>query len=526
MDTKSLINIMKNKLFLSSFAFLSMNNNIMQKKSMHFLNDFLNPQSIAILGANNQYTTFGTFLLMNIISNGYKRNIYPIHLKLDKVLGRKAYKNIADVPEVPDLVIIVLPPKIVPQVFRECGEKGVKNMVVISGGFREVTGYKENNLTEEICEIAKNYGMRFTGPNCFGFYNAWIDPANGQIFNMMVFAKQRKPGKFSLASQSGTMTSHIFGDVENHDVDIGKTISVGNEANMDLVDFLEYFKEDENTNAIGLYIEEIKRGQKFIEVAKEITPKKPIVAIYAGGSGAANRAIGSHTGSMAGNSKIFDAMVKETGIIKTPYVQEFLDLAGILSKDEVIYPKGNRLGIITNSGGPGAMIANNAERKGLIVPELSSKLQDKFGKMMAHTASYKNPIDLTFDMNIFNLYVNIPKTLMRSGEVDAIIIYGIFGFKERLSFIDESSEVGKYIEMPEQMNENDLNNMDKLFIEPIMKVSKKHSIPIFYINPESYANEWSNTIRGYGANVFKLWDRPVNALAKLCEYAEYRRTHS
>ena len=492
--------------------------------STHFLKDFLNPQSVAIYGANNQYTTFGTFTLMHIITDGYKRIIYPIHLKLDKVLGRKAYKNIADVPEVPDLVIIVLPPKVVPQVFRECGEKGVKNMVVISGGFREVTGVKENNLTEEICEIADKYGMRFTGPNCFGFFNAWIDPANGQIFNMMVFAKQRRPGKFSLASQSGTMTSHIFGDVENHDVDIGKTISVGNEANIDLVDFLEYFKDDENTNSIGLYIEEVKRGQKFIEVAKEITPKKPIVAIYAGGSGAANRAINSHTGSMAGNSKIFDAMIKETGIIKTHYVQEFLDLAGILSKDEVIYPKGKRLGIITNSGGPGALIANNAERKGLIVPELSSKLQDKFSTMMAHTASFRNPIDLTFDMNIFNLYVNIPKILMRSGEVDAIIIYGVFGFKDMMS--TEGSPVAEYIELPEQAIANDLNNMDKLFIAPTMKLSKKHSIPIYYINPQSYANEWSNEIRAYDANVFNLWDRPVNALAKICEYAEYRRNHS
>jgi acyl-CoA synthetase (NDP forming) len=170
------------------------------------------------------------------------------------------------------------------------------------------------------------------------------------------------------------------------------------------------------------------------------------------------------------------------------------------------------------------MIAHNAERKGLIVPELSSELQDKFSKMMAHTASFRNPVDLTFDMNIFNLYVNIPKILMRSGEIDAIIIYGVFGFKAMLNMDD--NPVAKYIEMPEQANITDLNNMDKLFIAPTMKLSKKHSIPIFYINPQSYANEWSNEIRGYGANVFNLWDRPVNALAKLCEYAEYRRNHS
>ena len=143
---------------------------------------------------------------------------------------------------------------------------------------------------------------------------------------------------------------------------------------------------------------------------------------------------------------------------------------------------------------------------------------------MAHTASFTNPIDLTFDMNIFNLYVNIPKILMRSGEVDAIIIYGVFGMKERLDFVDENPTIAKYVELPEQAA--NLDKADQLFIAPTMRLSKKYSIPVFYINPQSYANEWSNTIRDYGANVFKLWDRPVNALAKLCEYAEYRRTHS
>jgi acyl-CoA synthetase (NDP forming) len=314
----------------------------------------------------------GTIQLIRIITTGYKGKIFPIHLRLDNVLGYKAYKSIAEVPEIPDLVIIVLPPKVVPQVFKECGEKGVKKIVLISGGFREVTGDRANTLTEEIIEIANCYGIRFIGPNCFGFYNSWLYPENDGIFNMMVWGDGLKRGKFSLASQSGTMSSHWGMDPEYIDLPVGKTISVGNEANIDIVDFLEYFKDDEETNVIGLYIEEIKRGQRFIQLTKEITAKKPIIAIYGGGSGAGNRAIKSHTGSMAGNIKIFDAMIKETGIIKTDYVEEFLDIASILAKPNFIYPKGNRIGIITNSGGPGALIANNAERKKLIVPELKN----------------------------------------------------------------------------------------------------------------------------------------------------------
>jgi acetyltransferase len=494
--------------------------------STHFLHDFLRPKSIAIYGANNSFgTTMGTMQLIRIISSGYKGIIFPIHLQLDKVLGYKAYKSIAEVPELPDLVIIVLPPKIVPQVFRECGEKGVKNIVVISGGFREVTGDRTNTLTEEIIDIANYYGIRFIGPNCFGFYNSWIYPENDGILNMMVWGDGLKRGKFSLASQSGTMSSHWGMDPEYIDLNVGKTISVGNEANIDLVDFLEYFKDDDETEVIGMYIEEIKRGQKFIQLAKEITPKKPIVAIYGGGSRAGNRAIKSHTGSMAGNIKIFDAMIKKTGIIKTDYVEEFLDITSMLSNPHFIYPRGNRIGIITNSGGPGALIANNAERKGLIVPEFSDSMQSKFRKIMPPTASWVNPIDVTFDMNIFNFYINLPKILMKSGEIDAIIMYGAIGFHEIMPYLQQDEKLSTHIEFREDMADR-IDDMDKIFIVPTIRASQKYSIPIIYINPQNYASHWSKKMREHGGIVFQFWDRPVSALAKIIEYAEYRRKQS
>ncbi|MFX1257324.1 MAG: CoA-binding protein [Promethearchaeota archaeon] len=494
--------------------------------STHFLHDFLRPKSIAVYGANNKYgTTMGTMQLIRIITSGYKGKIFPIHLKLNNVLGYKAYKSIAEVPEIPDLVIIVLPPNSVPQVFRECGEKGVKKIVLISGGFREVSGDRENTLTEEITKIANLYGIRFIGPNCFGFYNNWLYPENDGKFNMMVFGENLERGKFSVVSQSGTMSSHLWMDPEYFDLKIGKTISVGNEANIDLVDFLEYFKVDEETDVIGLYIEEIKRGKEFIEVSKQIVPKKPIIAIYGGGSGAGNRAIKSHTGSIGGNIKIFDAMIRETGIIKTDYVEEFIDLAGILTKPTFVYPKGYRLGIITNSGGPGALIANNAEKKGLIVPKFSEKLQLKLKNILPHTASWLNPIDVTFDTNIFNFYINLPKILMKSGEVDAIIMYGAIGFHEIISFLQHDVKIAPYIELREDI-EDRMDELDKVVITPIIKASQKYGVPIIYINPQNYASPWSKKIRAQGGIVFKFWDRPVNCLAKICKYSEYRRNHS
>jgi acyl-CoA synthetase (NDP forming) len=491
--------------------------------SSHFLHDLLNPKSIAFYGATNSYQKFGSMLFMRLITSGFEGNIYPIHLELDNVQGLKAYEKIADVPEIPDLAVLVIPSKFITQILKECAEKGVKYFVIVSGGFREVIGEHKNTLTEEIVKIADEYGIRIIGPNCLGIYNGWLDPDDQKSFNMML-THQIGLGKFSLVSHSGTVSSQLFRDPDNTDLKLGKTLSIGNEANIDLVDFLEYFKDDDETEVIGLYIEEIKRAKKFIELAKEITPKKPIIAIYGGGTRAGNRAISSHTGSMAGNAKLFDAMISETGIIQTHYVQEFLDIASILSNPNFVYPKGNRLGILTTFGGPGALVANNAERKGLVVPELSESLQQKFKRFLPPTANCRNPVDVTFDTNILNFYIKYPKMLMKSGEIDAIILIGVAGFFYDIQRFQEN-EVSKYMDSWEEFAEQ-LNNLEKILITPTIKNSKQYSIPVIYINTQNLASIWSSKIREEGGIVFKFWDRPVKALLKICKYAEYRRQHS
>ena len=250
----------------------------------HFLHGFLNPKSVAFYGANNKGSSLAAIQIMNLIKSGYDGNIYPIHLELESVMGYKAFKNITELPEVPDLVVIVLPAKIVPQIFRECGEKGVKRIILISGGFRELIDNRKNTLTEEICQIADYYGIRFIGPNCLGVFNNWYgNEKKHQAFNTAIWELLKK-GNFSIASQSGTLSSHIWFDPANIDLGLSKSLSVGNEANIDVVDCLDYYKDDPYTQVIGLYLEELKRGKKFLELAKEITPKNPIIAIYVGGS--------------------------------------------------------------------------------------------------------------------------------------------------------------------------------------------------------------------------------------------------
>ena len=486
----------------------------------HFLHGFLNPKSVAFYGANNKGGSLAAIQIMNLIKAEYSGNVYPIHLKLDNVMGFKAYKMLFEVPEVPDLAVIVLNSKMVPQIFRECGEKGVNKIILISGGFRELIDDRKNTLTEEINEIAKNYGIRFIGPNCLGLFNNWYEPRNERSsFNIAIWERLKK-GSFSIASQSGTLSSHIWFDPESLDLGLSKSLSVGNEANIDLVDCLQYYKDDKETGVIGLYIEELKRGKEFLELARETTPNKPIIAIYVGGSQGGNRALQSHTGSIAGDSKIYEAVFKETGIISTDYVQEFLDIALILSNG--IIPKGNRIAILTNSGGPGAMIANNAEKHGLIVPELSEPLQEELKVMLPSTASFKNPVDVTFDMNLPYFYITLPEMLMKSGEIDAIFQYGVVGFQDVMDDYLKNEKIAKYAEFQNQPEE-DMDNLAERLLQPTMKNCQKYSVPILYINPMSFTSPWSKRLRKNGALLFQLWDRPVNALAKVCEYVNYKK---
>jgi len=488
--------------------------------STHFLHDILNPKSVAFYGANNTGQSLACIQIMNIIISEYKGNVYPIHLKLDSIMGYKAYKSITEVPEVPDLVVVVLTPKIVPQIFKECGEKGVKYIVVISGGFREQMGDRKNTLTEQICTIADQYGMRFIGPNCLGVFNNWIEPLDEKrAFNIAIWEKLKR-NKFSIASQSGTLSSHVYFDPESLDLGLGKAISVGNEANIDIVDCLEYYKDDDQTEVIGLYIEEVKRGKKFIDLIKDITPKKPIVAIYGGGTPAGNRSVAGHTGSMAGSGKIFSALFRETGIIQTDKVQEFLDIVFALTKG--VLPKGNRVGIITNSGGPGTMVATNAEHNGLVVPEFSESLQEELKSMLPPIASFRNPVDVAFDMNLPYYYITLPETLMKSGEIDALVQYGIVGFQDVMDVYLENDQIAKSADFKKQ-NFEASDNLAKKLMEPTIKNSQKYSVPIYHINPQGFNNPWSKRLRANGATLFNLWDRPIPIIAKLYEYSEFKR---
>ncbi len=487
----------------------------------HFLYSFLNPRSMAIFGANNNLlSTMGSMQLRNIITGKGIEEIFPVHPRLEKVQGFKAYESVFDIPVTPDFAFLILPPKAVIDVMEECGQKGIKHLLITSGGFREI-GSEGINLSNKLDKLAKKYNIRFIGPNCLGFYNAWYGYPEKKDAYINTFWPYMIPerGNISLISQSGTIAAQTFWHAKELGVKISKSISVGNERNIDLVDFLEYFKNDDQTEVIGLYIEEVKRGKEFIKIAKDITPKKPIVAMYAGGTKAASRSIMSHTGSIGGSNKMMKAVFNTTGIFHTDSIIEFLHYLRTFSAAQKynIFPNGKRIGIITDSGGSGSMMAKTAELNGLIVPEFSSELKKSIFEIIPPTASAINPIDVTFDVNFVNLLYKIPKIVMKSGEVNAIIVYGVFDFDEVLDTMENSGMI-----LDDKMK--DIKMMiDNAVLKPIKRLMKKYSIPVFYAGPFPYKYPWFQKFLSYDIPIFELWDLPTKCLKILCQYSEYRR---
>ncbi|TFF83747.1 MAG: hypothetical protein EU552_02715, partial [Promethearchaeota archaeon] len=326
-------------------------------------------------------------------------------------------------------------------------------------------------------------------------------------------------GNISLISQSGTIAAQTFWHAKEIGAKISKSISVGNERNIDMVDFLEYFKDDGQTQVIGLYIEEIKRGKEFINLVKKITPNKPIVAMYAGGTQAATRSIMSHTGSLGANEKIVKAVFDSTGIIYTNSVMEFLHYLRTFSfaQEYKVFPKGKKVGIITDSGGSGSMMAKTAELYGLKVPEFSRELKKMLFEIIPSTASAANPIDVTFDVNFFNLFNKLPKIVIKSGEVDAVIVYGVFDFDEVLDTMEKSGMV-----IDEEMK-GFSTMIERAVLKPIKRLMKKYSIPIYFAGPFPYKYPWFQKFLSHDIPIFELWDYPTKCLKILCNYAQYRR---
>jgi acetyltransferase len=379
------------------------------------LHKILYPASIAFAGASNNPLKMGTLQALSIIKDGYRGKFMPLHPREKKVLGHTAYPQASDLPEVPDLAMLVVPADQVVPLMEDFGRIGTRRAIIITAGFRE-TGSRGQELEQKLLETARRYKIRFLGPNCIGIINTDIS------LNVTIAAWRGRPGRLGLISQSGTYVTQTLAYLRHKGIRFSKALSMGNEADLGLADALEYLGEDEQTTAIALYIEGIREGRRFIEAARKIAFRKPIVAQYVGGSPAGARAGNSHTASMAGPDYLYEGILKQAGIIRVHSVEELYGCGWALATQPAL--KGNRLAVVTNSGGPGTAIAHTANFGGMEVPRFSDHLEQKIRRHLPAHASAKNPVDLTFHMDNKLLSTVIPELIATSGEVDSLIIHG------------------------------------------------------------------------------------------------------
>ncbi|MBY8985499.1 MAG: acetate--CoA ligase family protein [Candidatus Lokiarchaeota archaeon] len=347
---------------------------------------FFNPASIAVIGASATKGKVGNTVLNNIINSGYKGKIFPINPGSKVISDLPCYKSILDVLENIDIAIFVIPGKFVNPAAEECGKKGVKGLIVISAGFKEIGG-KGVEREEQLVKIGKKYNMRILGPNCLGFI--------GLNYNGSFAAETPKDGGIAMISQSGAMLTGMMDYSMTQAFGFSCNISLGNKADLGAVDFIEFLANDENTRVILCYLESITDGQKFLEILPDATRKKPIVILKSGVSEAGARAASSHTGALAGADIAYDLAFKKCGVVRAKTIEDLFDYGEVFLFQPI--PKANSFAIITNAGGPGIVATDAFEREDLKFAGFSESILHALRAHLPLEASIFNPIDIVGD---------------------------------------------------------------------------------------------------------------------------------
>lgn len=349
------------------------------------LNAFFKPKGVAVIGASTKPNKLSYGIVKNLSRYHYEGEVYPINPNAEILLGYKCYKDVRDVPDPVELAVIALPAPMTLEALQSCGERGIKAVVIITGGFREI-GASGKALECELMRIAKQYQIRIIGPNCVGT----MDMTSG--CNTTFIEGMPKLGPIGFVSQSGAVCGGVVDLIIDKHVGFSHFASLGNEMDVSESDIIEYFGEDDNVKVIAVYVEGIQDGVRFMEVARKITPKKPIVILRAGRSEAGARAISSHTGSLAGAHSAYKAAFKQTGVIDVDDIQTLFNVAWGLGCQPL--PKGFGVAITTNAGGPAALASDSLAENGFQLTQLSETTQSNLREKLNPSAQVANPVDM------------------------------------------------------------------------------------------------------------------------------------
>ena len=401
------------------------------------------PDNVAVIGASNKEGKVGN-AIMRSLKRKFEGGIFPVNIKEDQILGIEAYESVTDIDDKVDLALVSLPAKIVPNIIEECGESGIKNVIVVSAGFSEAG---REDLERDIKEIVDKYDMNLIGPNCLGIYNPWIELDT--IFNPPERQARPDPGSIAFLSQSGAFGAAVLDWFSESNIGLSKFISYGNRADIDEADLIDYISEDEKTDYLIFYIEGVKDGRRFFESAKE--SKKPIFAIKSGRTEKGSTAATSHTASLAGKDGVYEGAFKQSNVIRIKTLREMFNVAKALSFQPL--PEGKKIGIVTNGGGAGVMSTDSLIDKGLKLATFSDQTKKKFERaeeegIMPDHATLKNPVDIVGDAPS-ERYKKAMEITLEDESVDLLIVVCLFQSpaldEEIVDKLDRMQEKGKPI---------------------------------------------------------------------------------
>ncbi|MEM3699961.1 MAG: GNAT family N-acetyltransferase [Candidatus Bathyarchaeia archaeon] len=460
-----------------------------------YLDKIFNPRSVAIIGASDEEGSVGYALMKNFIDLDFDGKVYPVNIRKNEILGLKAYQSVDQIPEPIDLAVIATPAKTVPEIVEQCGKAGIKGIIIISAGFKEV-GAEGKALEEQILEIKNKYGLRIIGPNCLGIIRPSIK------LNATFINKMPKSGNIAFISQSGALGSAILDWAIRENIGFSNFVSIGSMLDVDFGDLIDYFGTDPQTRSILMYIEGLTDARKFLSAARHFARTKPIIVVKAGKFSESAKAAASHTGSLTGEDVVYDAAFKRAGIVRVEEIADLFNCAEVLGLQPL--PKGPNLVIITNAGGPGVMATDALIARGGKLAKLSQKTMEYLNSILPHYWSRGNPVDILGDAKA-DRYKAVLEACLDDENVDGVlIIYTAQAVAEPVEIAKSIVEVCKN---KGYQNKTVLTSfMGSGVVEEANRIFNQNSIPT-YATPEQAVKTYLYMYQ-YKRNLELLYETP------------------
>ena len=454
---------------------------------------------------------------MNLVGEGFPGRLYPVNAHASQILGLPAYPSVSVLPEAPDLVLVAVPGRSLVDVVEECGRKGVRALVVVSAGFAEHSG--EGAAQEQAAAgAAARYGMALLGPNTVGV----ISPSRG-LCAMGSVPLRVRPGSAALMSQSGNVALQLMLAANRWKLGIGRFVGLGNEAQVNAADLLEFFGDDPELDLVLAYVEGIRDGRTFLRAARAAAARKPVVVLRGGTSVSGSRAAASHTGAMAGRSRVFAAAARQAGLTVTTDQDEFMDVAVAYSR--LPLPPGRRVAVVTSGGGWGVMCADELERKGLTLARLPSALVEQLDGVLSQYWSRANPVDLVATVGE-GLVERVLQMLLAAAEVDAVVMLGVISI---LAMAPRMRRKGAAVcralglEPVVAVDVQEARRREEQLIFTAGELMETYGKPVLAVDLARGSHAELQEGGRYRLVVYPSPLRAVQALAHMARYAEHRR---